>query len=372
MISFDKVSESRKIVSAVNMLVHLLKNLEATAYLFGSATWRLPTNQFDEGHDLDFLIDINYEKKFMDVYDFYCRYNNIKYSYEEIVNFESMYVQNLNKANDCTITKHIRLTLNKTFGIDLIFTSDIKKSILNINDIDNGLLIYNLSTDKYEVAGLPTDISVQYLLDICSSRKITTKYIKKYSQTDTTFCRIIKMIKYGFTYDIDEIYDIALSSLVTSQFFKLDYFGKSYLSAKTQITRTNRIFYNHCLTSQAYEFVKQCYIRKSSELYMPNKILFTVINYAIYMNDFDFAFSLGNKLDLLEPNVYFPMLIRRLDDFDLTKKFLSFFSKYSTHRYFDIDVKRAKQLFSYDALKSNDKIYYEQLVKFDKDYEILE
>lgn len=369
MIRFDKVSENREIVSAVKTLVGILKSFKQNTYLFGSATWRLPTDQFDESHDLDFLIDIENEKNIMDMTDGYLSCIN-EYLYKTVANFESIYVKNLDGKNNPITTKHVRLTLSKTFEIYLIFTSDIKTSLLNVNDIDNGLLFYNLSTERYEVAGLPTDITVQYLLDVCSSRKITTKYMKKYPHANTTFYRIIKMINYGFTYDIDEIYDIALSSLVTSQFFELDYPGRSCLP--TEITKAKRMFYENCLNSQAYQFIKQCYSRKSMDLYISSDILFAITNYAIYMKDIDFAISLAEKLDILEPNSYFPMLIRKLDDFDITKKFLSCFSKYGIYGYYTLQTKYAKQLFSRDALKSNNKKYYEQLVDFDKDYKILE
>lgn len=115
----DSVSKNPQIVQFVRNFMKHLSSHEDCTYLFGSAIWRLPLNEFDETqNDLDFLIyedHIDRDKKYiMELCD--CLGIELtKYEPVTCVNSYSHGSRITNRSN------HIMVLLNDTFKIDLVY-----------------------------------------------------------------------------------------------------------------------------------------------------------------------------------------------------------------------------------------------------------
>jgi len=353
MISFENVSNNPKVVGIITAVVDDLKSSDNDAYLFGSATWRLPINQFDNTHDLDFLIDERDKSRIINLISKQSKLMRIDCKIKKISQIKSYYT--------IFASQHILVILNN-LKIDLIVTTDIKQSIQNICDFDNGMLIYNLKTNNYEIGGMQAypeikrDITVEYLLDICASRKIATKYITKYGGKPTAFYRIVKMARYGFTYNVDEIWYLVMNSLKESIYFKNDY--PKIISTQT-ITHANNLFYEQCLKNDAYQLAKQCYYKSVDE--KQDYYVETMLQYSLCMKDVEFALQLIKKYkcSTLSTSLKIIMLIRQLNDFNLTIKFIDYMNEHSTDDKYRQSI---YQLFERDSTYSKNTEYRAKLI----------
>ena len=388
-IRFDNISKDHQINKFVSTLTDTLR-ISDQAYLFGSATWRLYLDQFDENcNDLDFLIDNKYEDSIRLLIFDLCDKLNIKITTYELVTVATV----KNKYMIDYASKHIILVLNDYFSIDFIYTKNMDHSKKTMSDVDIGMLLYNLKTNNFEVAGNTFGITPEQLIEYANTKQLTFEYIKKNIKYRTKYSRIIKLLNHGFQMNpqtaiihyVQIVIDILQKSFVLPHDYILDRNepNKRYCKPSGNCCvclGADINFISTCLNKSAYDFAKKCYSRMATHIKLPNSTIDILFAYACFMKDFDYALELLKmfntyKFIISASMKYVPMILRRHGDFTETIKFLKIIIgtnqfTYPSVMFCGLPVFRTYFNFTVDAIFAGDLDYYDNLVKYNNVFDI--
>lgn len=388
-IRFDNISKDHPINIFFGVLINALR-MTNQSYLFGSATWRLYLNQFDETcNDLDFLIDFKYEDSIKLLIFDLCDKLDIN-----ITTYELVSTATKNKYIIDYTSKHIILVLNDYFSIDFIYTKNMDHSKKTMSDVDIGMLLYNLTTDKFEIAGNLCDITPEQLIEYANTKQLTFEYIKHNIKYRTKYSRIIKLLNYGFQMNpqtanihyVQIVIDILQKSFVVPHDYILDRNepDKTYCKPSGDCCiclGADINFISTCLNKSSYAFAKKCYSRMATHIKLPNSAIDILLAYACFVKDFDYALELLKMFNVCKLNIitssmkYIPMILRQHGDFTETIKFLKVILDtkqfvYNSVMFCGFPVFKTYFNFTVDAIFAGDLDYYDNLVKYNSMFDI--
>jgi hypothetical protein len=209
----DMEAEESKMIDAIdshaelNVLVTYFRKNGIKSRMFGSATWLLGANQLGD-HDVDIIIEKS-EKLNSDNIN-----ETIRAILPDVVISAVKFVEDEYSHDvENEFSSHYELSTKNT-KFDLLITSSIVDKFVNhMADIDNGMLIFDLITNKFDVGcyvysdvyGKNVSIkplTPQYVMSINRNKIITMKHlIRVTDQTTyvrTHFTRLMRYIKNGF------------------------------------------------------------------------------------------------------------------------------------------------------------------------------
>jgi hypothetical protein len=256
------------------------------------------------------------------------------------------------------------------------------------------MLLYNLKTDKYEVAGNVCDITPEQLLERANTKQLTFEYIKKNIKYRTKYSRIIKLLNHGFLMDpktanihhVQIVMDILQKSFVLPHDYILDRNDPNKSNCKPNgncciCLGADVNFISTCLNKFAYDFAKNCYSRMTTHFKLPNSTIDILLAYACFMKDFEYALELLKMYNVTKSNIitgnmkYVPMILRQNGDFTETIKFLKVILDTTQFAYPAVmfcGVPAFATYFNFvlDAIYAGDLDYYDNLVKYNKIFDI--
>ena len=274
-------------------------------YMFGSAVWKIPMKIYNPIND---DIDLLFELKDIDTILTFIKSRN---SYFTNGVFSSFNLKKINNNHDLysiinsTIKDddihHYELivtddaTKDIKYKLDLIFVSDIDKFINSMSDFDCGMLLYSFSykSTNYFVGGtggiLKKDnifddkmvvyidaISIKQIIQSIKDRIIEFNFFDR-NNLRTTFYRLHKLLKQGFTIDCKK-YSFEILTL----------FNKSFCLTPQKYNSKHQImFYENCINKDDHNIIKQAF---NNFIVNPsNEIIDQYIAYCLTVGDFDEA-----------------------------------------------------------------------------------
>lgn len=336
MIHLERISKDHQKIEFIDRFIKYLPE-KRISYLFGSATWRLELDEFDETkNDIDLVLDAKYiaaDKEF--IIDL-CHTLSLEMTKYELVG------KNTNYGYICISgdIQHAIVVINGCLKFDLIYTDFVDKFIDQLADVDIGMLIYSFSASKYIVGGQPSTLTVDKIFECAREKKITVSTSCQYIQTSLS--RLIKLLGKGFTIDSDT-QDSELAQTIMTIFCRSFYLPSdhqydlekcpSYYFHDLCTCRKNDLKF---VDDDTYKLIKKFYLmyialydRMSPNLNHKYAIIGKMIAYALCMGDNTFARS---ELAHFHHTVhtfrtiylpYVPMLLRRANSFELTMCFLN-------------------------------------------------
>lgn len=299
----------------VNEILTYLSKKRSKVYLFGSSVWKI-INGDEKITDYDIAIKSEKENESQTISQII---NNLREKFPSFT-FTTEKVQTLADLYDIiSVHRHYLLkTINEQGeslpNCDLILCEEINRFAGDLCDVDNGMLLYDYYSDQLVIGGNRRIFDIQYILDICQNKKLGFEYIhEQMKKTDdnsfyssyssektekqraprTTFYRIIKKIREGFTYNIDELYELLCTVFVRSFCIGND---------EDDLPKHKQLFVKECLKEDAYKIFKECFVYYLGKISTKvNTIRISdhysyVISYALLMKDFDFAIELSKTL----------------------------------------------------------------------------
>ena len=413
MINFDAVSKNYQLVRFVKRLKTYFVETYGKVFLFGSAIWRLQSGEYDETkNDLDFLLPLDSMDKVKNYIESLCPELGIELSHYNEVHENHRYKKIYDRDSPHI---HVNVVLDGYFKIDLIFCWP-NDFISDMSDFSVGMLLYDLIKEEYVVAH-KCNLSVETIMGHIKQKYLSYEYItSRHSNVQTKFYRLMKYLRCGFTIDpaatyltYDTIIDIFTKSFYLPNDYSIVMNLCSERSKWAEICTCQHYQYDSrfvktCLTSDAYQFIKQLYLTHylaSSREYLYNGFFDRLISFGLYMKDFDFAKSVLERYHLCKSQewnscqnvfrkyrnfpdrkqkfdlLYIPMLLRQNKDFELTKYFLDFFNSRDYLKMFiqiscAFGTAQMYESFSIDAFWTDDIEYYKKLVEYDAIFELTE
>lgn len=384
MLKLERVSSNPQIVEFVQSFVGYLTKKEKTSYLFGSAIWRLELDEFGEDNDLDFLLcekDIAVDKG---VIQYLCDIFSLKLTkYEPVEKPNTTYYA----------SQHIMVIINDVFKIDLVYVAYMDTFINRMSDVDIGMMLYNLHTNEYEVAGWNTTthektLTIDQIFECARSKTITMRYIHTRRNQQTKMSRLVKLLNKGFTIDSEtpnvQLATSVMEIFMASFYLPSDNYGSTIKCKKSKkqmpictCTPHDSNFVALCLNDDVYQLTKKFYLMLT---YPSNLLNDKMLAYALYMKDFEFAKhaltkyhnSRTDKFNLM----YIPTLLRQSGNFCLTIHFLDFFTKYSHLQKYTasscyLQSTKLYETFILDALYAEDDDYCVKLGSYSDMFNII-
>jgi len=231
------------------------------------------------------------------------------------------------------------------------------------------------------------------LLECAKTKQLTFEYIEQNVTYRTKYSRIIKLINHGFHFDptsapinhVGIITDIIEKSFSLPHDYILDrdnpdhrnckFGGKCCVCPGKDIN-----FISTCLNQTSYDLAKKCYAQLTllTKIKLPNSTIDILFAYACLMKDFDYAFKLIKWYNLRKKKAtmkYVPMILRQNGDFSTTIKFLNVIKNdhrfiHPTLMFCNVPQYALSYTFTIDAIYAGDLDYYDNLVKYDKAFDI--
>lgn len=390
-ININLIKGSKPITNFVRFFLGYLNQFDK-AYISGSAVWRLnpAIDNFNiMQNDIDFLLDFSNMEKILLELDRLVKFLKMTYSIEK---------KSITTKDDYIFYEHYiykvytyKININNELNIDLLFIEDIKHFIESKADIDIGMLIYKIKSDELLSAGKGKGkLEVEFILEQAANKTITMKYIIKNKSFQTTYMRLLKYINYGFSIDITNIRLLQYIMYILNQSFGLNY---RYKYNDSIITNTNKecgrqkFFcctckikkFEPCLTKQGYDFAKSIYIELIKINYVFNTYNDKMVQYALIMNDYEFALYL---IDLYYPsrccriNIFaIPAILRKINNIELTAAIIDKLCVKNLINYYvcfscDFSAVKIFQAFIIDTLAKQNYSYYFKLIKLNPIFDV--
>jgi CRISPR/Cas system CMR-associated protein Cmr1 (group 7 of RAMP superfamily) len=211
----DFFDDLKKHIIPYTILSHFSK-IGKKSYLFGSSVWKIALNETNTS-DYDIVVgskdddDNNVITKMI---------TKLRETFPSHT-FSFVRVENASDSYEFPIMayRHYILTIfdecQKMLPCcDIICCDDIYEFQKSLCDIDSGMLLYDFTYGNILTGGDSGILDVNQVINSCKERKLSVKYVhellttKKVKTPRTTFYRIIKKIKQGFTYDVEEICEL--------------------------------------------------------------------------------------------------------------------------------------------------------------------
>lgn len=310
--TFDKTIDDvyEKYDDLYKIMLKLRKQKE-NAYLFGSSVWRCILDCQD-GHDFDIVIEWltieNFKSQILEPLG-YTNENIIikKIKYDDVVDYDNLRGKKILYSYDNY--KMTIISTNQQF--DLIFVSSIHDFLVNICDFDSSMLTYDIRENIFVIAGRHLDktkISFDDVIKSCKEKKISCKYaISSDNTIKTSFSRFVKLIKNGFTYDVNDIAEIVCRLLCSDFCLNKDYDSVQKMRFLNE-NLIDDVSYNfaskcidHCLKNN--NFNKYDYLKSSMKLYLI-RIMY-ILNNESYDTLFDeLCAFMSTKYDLSSDDLH--------------------------------------------------------------------
>lgn len=368
-------------------------------FLFGSAVWRLAFD-IQDSHDFDLCIQTD-NKTIQTIIQQIETKLKIKIDMNLVRTnldmYHDMFITNINEHYEINIDGH---------KLDIILISDAHKFIINMNDIDNGLLFFDFKnnaiilgqdTNKFPLILLSDEDrkkkineNIYDIFQLCKNKEIGLIYFNM-NNGGTSFWRLIKMLNYGFTIKEKMLISdfISLNIIEINNSIKICSIFASSFCIEDSLTLPiyKKKFIQYCINKESYEFMKiHVQVLFDNHYNITNNVIDCMIAFALLMDDFEYAiFCISKYLGYNTTKQYWitlnhiPKILRTKYTFEQCCIFINAFETVSLSfknignldncQIMLSNVYNLRSVFSIDAIKSGNMELYNKIKTFNSKYD---